>query len=471
MKNLLFLFLLCLGFLGSTFAEPTVTIQGQITQTKYKAVSVYYFAEFIEYSRMMKSASLDQEGKFTIKMPLNQAQEVYLCYGRGTCIPLYLRPSQVVKVTADGSNFLKSVRYSGPHATDNQYLVSYYQQFMAYGKQYEVYSKIRKLQPAAFLQDIKASFANQRAFFVAAVKNHSLSADFTRYHEQMLQVQFWRNLCMYPINKALYTKQKVNLPEDYDKNLPKQINWQESLLSAGDYQAFVDYYSSYLFSKQQNNATPMKEYQFTRKLFASSKLTSFRFTQLAKVLYKALKGGQLSVKQLQGIYEHFMTNNTFPVFAKVVHKQYQLAKALDKGKAAPVFSLLDVNGQKVSLQDFKGKVVYIDFWASWCKPCMREVPHAKTLKNKLTAVKDEVVFLYISVDQNQTMWKKAIARKKISGVHLLAPGLSHSVAKAYNAQAIPQYIIIDRAGKIWNRNAARPSGNAYEQIQAALKSE
>src|SRR5690606_38180730 len=99
------------------------------------------------------------------------------------------------------------------------------------------------------------------------------------------------------------------------------------------------------------------------------------------------------------------------------------------------------------LSDLKGKVVYIDFWASWCKPCLEQVPHAKTLKEELEG--KDVVFLYISIDTDTSSWKKMIELKQINGLHgIVYGGFSSVPMKLYQINGIPQYFIIGKDGKI-----------------------
>ncbi len=114
-------------------------------------------------------------------------------------------------------------------------------------------------------------------------------------------------------------------------------------------------------------------------------------------------------------------------------------------KPAPPFKLLDLNGTNVSLSDFKGKMVILDFWATWCPPCVKEIPHFielyKEYKNQGLAI------LGISVDRQGISIVKAFERKyKINYPILMA---DNQVVKAYgNIRSIPTTFVIDTAGKI-----------------------
>ncbi|MHC4728919.1 MAG: TlpA disulfide reductase family protein, partial [Planctomycetota bacterium] len=115
------------------------------------------------------------------------------------------------------------------------------------------------------------------------------------------------------------------------------------------------------------------------------------------------------------------------------------------GKPAPAFTLQDLNGNNVSLADFRGKVVIIDFWATWCPPCIREIPDFIELYDQYKDKGFEMVG--ISLDQAGISVVKSFAQKvKINYPVMMTDG---RVDKAYGGiTSIPTTFIIDPAGNI-----------------------
>ena len=144
-----------------------------------------------------------------------------------------------------------------------------------------------------------------------------------------------------------------------------------------------------------------------------------------------------------------------------------LAMKLQPGQAAPDFTLDDLDGQPVSLSQFKGQVVLLDFWASWCVPCIGDLPYLREVKEKTSGW--PVVFLNISLDADEAAWREAIDKHEIKGVHVRGDGWGADVAKSYQVMGIPSYYLVDSQGLIVEDSGLRGNTDAtVAAIEASL---
>jgi cytochrome c biogenesis protein CcmG/thiol:disulfide interchange protein DsbE len=130
----------------------------------------------------------------------------------------------------------------------------------------------------------------------------------------------------------------------------------------------------------------------------------------------------------------------------IVWLQSAKYEPLTVGKAAPDFQLPDLNDKEIRLSDYRGKVVFLNFWATWCKPCREEMPSMEVLYKNFE--KDGLVILAVSIDRVTT--KKEIP-PFVKSLNLTFPVLVDSwgqTDKRYKLMGVPETYIIDREGTL-----------------------
>lgn len=134
-------------------------------------------------------------------------------------------------------------------------------------------------------------------------------------------------------------------------------------------------------------------------------------------------------------------------YAKELQERLRLMKGSEVGSVAPDFELKDSQGNLVKLSSLRGQYVLIDFWASWCGPCRKEIPNVKKLHAYYGNKGLKVVG--VSIDKDESKWRKAIGEEQLDYLQLWDPSMT--TGKLYNYNGIPFIILIDPDGKILAR--------------------
>jgi len=164
-------------------------------------------------------------------------------------------------------------------------------------------------------------------------------------------------------------------------------------------------------------------------------------------------------KDFDGGFVEENLKNTEMNFAYIV-RQYDMKVRMNKliGKPTPKFvDYENHDGTTTSMTELQGKYIYIDVWATWCRPCLGEIPALKELEKELG---NKMHFLSISVDQEKQhdAWKKMVSKKNLKGIQLYAnKNWASTFIQDFGINSIPRFILIDPKGNVVNPNMSRPS--------------
>ncbi len=154
----------------------------------------------------------------------------------------------------------------------------------------------------------------------------------------------------------------------------------------------------------------------------------------------------------------------YPTLIAPLKKKINTATGFGKGEVAPDFVQKTPTGEDLKLSDLRGKIVLVDFWASWCGPCRRENPHVKKLYEKYNHRGFEV--LGVSLDRTKASWERAIKQDGLEWEHVSdLKGWKNEVAKMYSVSSIPHTILLDQEGRIIARKLRSPQ---LEQLLAEI---
>jgi peroxiredoxin len=117
---------------------------------------------------------------------------------------------------------------------------------------------------------------------------------------------------------------------------------------------------------------------------------------------------------------------------------------LARAKMAPAFSVTTMDGQHISMDDLQGKVVLLDFWATWCEPCREALPHLRDVAKKFQG--QPLVVVSVSLDDNEQQWKDFVAKNGMTWAQYRDGGFTGPISKLFGVTAIPHTFTIDAEG-------------------------
>jgi len=309
-----------------------------------------------------------------------------------------------------------------------------------------------------------------RRFSISFKKQNQTSELINQWMDDYIKFQTWNDLFGYPFEHAYNNKiseASVVLPADYYdflNNFPMNDNQVISTKHA----YVLQNYSRFIIDNRKDTADNFCKIMKGMGIVPASKVEIQRicretsgFTQniVLTNFYLRLLKAQL-LKEFEAIYDSSTISNSF--FRSVINNEHlSLQKFIDKqvadGLNLKTISSNDVNNLIGTIRaKYSGKVIYIDFWAPWCAPCMAELSHSKELqeiyKNK------DVVFLFLGNNCKEDSWKATIVNKKMTGEQMLLDDSQYEfLAEKFGITGIPHYVLIDKKGNLISKNATRPS--------------
>jgi len=294
------------------------------------------------------------------------------------------------------------------------------------------------------------------------LKNHlSREADF----------QYWHLLYAYPViraNNDQKSRRLVSVPEEITRGFRKQELAYPFNLKYRAFRHLVPYYVSYENSRERNfekytnmllMVNDKAEYSLKH---LKGEIADYSLAQLL-FTYKAYLSSSLAQSVVSQVENDEIRARFTGTYLDDIARQQAVVAEKERERQAkenPVLTFVNLKGKTFDLSEFKGKVVYIDFWASWCGPCKAQFPYARKLHETLPGkLKKDIVFLYISIDETVERWQEGIKSNGLEDFvngHVEG-GWGAEVLAKLGIRSIPRYMLVDKSGKIVDANARRPN--------------
>jgi thiol-disulfide isomerase/thioredoxin len=271
----------------------------------------------------------------------------------------------------------------------------------------------------------------------------------------------------------IYSMSKNGI-EFNDHSIKEFLNDTVFYLNAHDSLLYYGYYRNYLSNIVNNRLKDIQPVYGPNGNFADyfsefDSITSFDFLSekerkyfLTKKIKNILDEGSLSqIEEYQGKF-HNITGDSLVL--NQLLKDYNI----DLGPKNELL-LEDLEGNRTDfnslLKQHKGKMIYVDFWASWCAPCRKSMPYAEKLRNEYS--ENDVAFIYLALNDKIKDWKESIpklALERNCENYFIVNSRTSKFIEAFKVKTIPRYMLFNKKGELVNQNAPGPEGQEIREF-------
>lgn len=422
--------LITIGFAFAQTEEGYVKLNGQLkgfsNLTEVENLSEYQYLSIKENDRFIIP---DSSGNFNIRFKIKAAN--YYRLGRNI---LYLTPGDSLNMVIE-NNDPRMSRFEGRGRAANEYLKN-----IPFPKAGSFLESGRKLleSPTATVELIERAAEERRA----TLKNtFGISDEFRRLEQARIKADIINSI----YSGERYGVFKFKLNDSAAIAFAKKYREQTEQVLAKYTKNFVD-----------PTLLKLAVYRDIADNIVSEG-SNKKDILIIKDYYKALT----LVREMQKVSDKSELKQFVPKVEQIATFEYQLAvkgmltKLLEfgKGDIASDFEAFDEKGNRIKLSSLKGKIIYVDLWATWCGPCMMEMPAFETLKSKYKA-NTNIAFISLSIDENEGAWKQSLKSRKADGFQWI---INRNRLKDYNVVGIPRSFLIDKNFRMLDLDAPMPS--------------
>ena len=419
---------------GSSEKKNTVVINGKIENTEADSV-------FIIKDNFRKGFALTN-GEFKDTLKIDESSYYQFISGRERT-QIFLSPGDSLFISTDMAQFDEKLKYGGTSAVENNFLAK---------KQADEIKTVYA-NPALFFsvapKTYKEKISQIKADQLSELEKSEMAKKFKELEKKNIEYQYYMMLSQYPMAHSYFTKNKVELPKDFEAEL-NELNFDNE----ADFLTVPAYHDLVLstYSESMEELTTPEEVEKEISGIKSSVIKDAVMAEL--LLYKISSASPESAR-----YNAFIQENAKDKKLKEkAADSFNLIQKLLPGQPSPTFKYPDIDGKKVSLDDLKGNLVYIDVWATWCGPCLAEIPSMKKLEADYRDKKIKFVGMSIDPKKDFDKWKEMVKDKDLKGIQIFADNdWKSQFVQAYGIIGIPRFILIDAEGNILSADAPRPS--------------
>ena len=353
------------------------------------------------------TTKLTKDGNFTFSFTTDSS--LYLSLSHGEYTSMYVKPGDNIELSLNTDEFDESVNYKGSEASNflaKKYLIQ---------EQFNFYSK---------------------DFYLGSTEDYNLALN--EYKSSIIESG-------HSISDTAFINQQYT---ELDNNIAYWISRKEKFMTSNEADA-----REFLFEKNLAN----EKYNWwtiedTMDIEGFNEIITEYEKSIKLLIEKLVKDDESISKYLGELKDEIDSKR---------ERKLSIMNKPKNGESYIDFTYENTTGEAVSLSSFRGSLVYVDVWATWCGPCKAEIPYLKTLEQDYN--EQNIVFLSVSVDTNKDQWLEMVEQEALGGVQLWADGWSQ-ITKDYAIFGIPRFMLFSEDGKVISNDAPRPSNQETREL-------
>jgi thiol-disulfide isomerase/thioredoxin len=431
---------------------------------------MFIINDLVQNDQITYRAKIKNDGSYLVSFVKTGAQDIMMEYNE-TIQSTIVSPGDRMQIDFDAKEYLQTCSFHGDNAVTNQDARNYdialkHNRKAIYGD--DDYARFKALsasekdnQPEAHKQYLTEHYNKELTFLESYLASRKSSLTFAKWAKADLKYEYLENLMRYTWLHPTHNKQKeedFTIPESYFDFVTKVDLDDPNASISSHYGSYITEYARFITLKKlgynRRIDTEINFYVQQPSSFLKDIMLCSFFNNLIQAKH---------TKLLTPYISEFESNVTQLAFKKRVLSAYNSALSKLNHYTLPQNAIINTNPiteadsifNKITAK-YAGKVVYLDFWATWCGPCRAEMPDAQKLRRQFAG--KDVVFLYLGVESEAKTWKALISELNIQGEHfLLNNNQFNAISEKFSINGIPRYLLIDKGSQVVDDDAKRPS--------------